>query len=213
MRYGRYGFCRANGWVFKLICAVLIFAVAFLLTDAKLRPAVYDIAALEAKAAAEQLVGKGVEKALSDCEIDYSQIVAVNYSADKKITGITTDIVKMNLFKTEISRAVDRAFEKNGFVRVNVPLGSATGVTLFSGIGPDVKVKVGISGVTVTDFENVFEAAGVNQTQHSVMLNLETTVILNLSGKRITHTVKTSVCVAQTVIVGSVPEVMVAKNN
>jgi type I restriction enzyme S subunit len=65
--------------------------------------------------------------------------------------------------------------------------------------------------INKSDFENIFEAAGVNQTQHSVMLNLDTTVILSVSGKRITYNVKTSFCVAQTVIVGSVPNVTLNK--
>ena len=117
----------------------------------------------------------------------------------------------MNLFKSEIAKAVDKAFENSEFTTVSIPLGSATGLTLFSGTGPYVKVKIGMSGATKTDFENIFEAAGVNQTQHSVMLNLDTTVILSVSGKRITYNVQTSFCVAQTVIVGSVPNVTLNK--
>lgn len=211
MRYGRVRFRRYGGLTFKIVCALVIFAVAFLLTDAKLRPAVLDIAAVEAKAVAEQKVNSAVEKAISGSDVNYSDIVAVNYSSDNKITGITTDIVKMNLFKSEISKAVDKAFGKSEYTTVSVPLGSATGVTLFSGSGPYVDVKVGMTAATQTDFENIFEAAGVNQTQHSVMLNLETTVMLTLSGKRITYNVATSFCVAQTVIVGSVPNVTVNK--
>ncbi len=211
MRYGRYGFRRFNGITIKLICVFLIISVAFLLTDAKLRPAVYDIAAVEAKSVAEKKVNTAVEKAICGSKINYSDIVTVNYSSDNQITGITTDIVKMNLFKSEISKAVDKAFGKSEYTSVSVPLGSATGVTLLSGTGPYINVKVGMSGASKTEFENVFEAAGVNQTQHSVMLNLDTTVILTLSGKRITYNVKTSFCVAQTVIVGSVPNVTVNK--
>lgn len=211
MRYGRIRFHRYGGILFKSVCALVIFAVAFLLTDAKLRPAVLDIAAVEAKAVAEQKVNSAVEKAVFSSKINYSDIVSVNYSSDKKITGITTDIVKMNLFKSEISKAVDKAFGKSEYTTVSVPLGSATGITLLSGTGPYFKVKVGMSGATKTEFENIFEAAGVNQTQHSVMLNLETTVVLTLSGKRITYNVETSFCVAQTVIVGSVPNVTVNK--
>ena len=211
MRYGRIRFHRYSGVLFKSVCVIVILAVAFLLADAKLRPAVLDIAAVEAKAVAEQKVNSAVEKALSDSDINYSDIVAVNYSSDNEITGITTDIVKMNMFKSEISKAVDKAFDKSEYASVSVPLGSATGVTLLSGTGPYIDVKVGMSGATKTEFENIFEAAGVNQTQHSVMLNLETTVILTLSGKRITYNVATSFCVAQTVIVGSVPNVTVNK--
>ena len=211
MKYGRYNFRRTNTSTFRLICIILILTVAFLLTDAKLRPAVYDIAAIEAKSVAEKKVNTAVEKTLLKSGLDYSDIVTVNYSTDNQITGITTDIVKMNLFKSEIAKVVDKAFENSDFTVVSVPLGSATGMTLLSGTGPYVKVKIGMSGATKTDFENIFEAAGVNQTQHSVMLNLETTVVLSVSGKRITYNVKTSFCVAQTVIVGSVPNVTLNK--
>ena len=68
-----------------------------------------------------------------------------------------------------------------------------------------------MSGATVSEFENVFVSAGVNQTQHSVMLHLKTSVVSVLSGRRVTFDVNTSFCVAQTVIVGSVPEVTVNK--
>lgn len=185
--------------------------ISFLLTDAKLRPAIYELAAVEAKSAADRKINAAVEKTLLKSNLDYSDIVTVDYSADNQITGITTDIVKMNLFKSEIAKAVDKAFENSEFTTVSIPLGSATGLTLFSGTGPYVKVKIGMSGATKTDFENIFEAAGVNQTQHSVMLNLDTTVILSVSGKRITYNVQTSFCVAQTVIVGSVPNVTLNK--
>ena len=211
MKYGRYNFHNSKSTAFRLICIILIFGVAFLLTDAKLRPAVYDIAAIEAKSVAEKKVNAAVEKTLLRNGLDYSDIVTVNYSADNQITGITTDIVKMNLFKSEIAKAVDKAFDNSDFTVISVPLGSATGMTLLSGTGPYVKVKIGMSGATKTDFENIFEAAGVNQTQHSVVLNLETTVVLSVSGKRITYNVKTSFCVAQTVIVGSVPNVTLNK--
>ena len=116
MKYGRYNFRRTNTSTFRLICIILILTVAFLLTDAKLRPAIYDIAAIEAKSVAEKKVNTAVEKTLLKSGIDYSDIVTVNYSADNQITGITTDIVKMNLFKSEIAKAVDKAFENSDFV-------------------------------------------------------------------------------------------------
>ena len=210
MRYRRNIF-HNSGLLFKLFCVILILAASFLLLDAKLRPAIYDIAAVEAKSVAEKKVNTAVEKILLNSKIDYSDIVAVNYSADNQITGITTDIVKMNLFKSEIAKAVDKAFDNSNYTVIRVPLGSATGLTLLSGTGPYTEVKIGMSGATKSDFENIFEAAGVNQTQHSVMLNLDTTVILSVSGKRVTYNVKTSFCVAQTVIVGSVPNIPLNK--
>lgn len=206
----RRRFYRRRGTViFKSVCAVIIFLIAVLLLDARLRPAIYDLAALEAYALSSKTVNTAVEKILSENAPAYSEIVNINYSDTNTITGITTDIVKMNLFKSQVTKAVDAAFNEQGRTEVTVSLGTASDITLFSGWGPYIDVDVGFSSSTQSDFENVFTAAGINQTQHSVMLNVATTVMLTLPGKRIPQTVETSFCVAQTVIVGSVPNVMV----
>lgn len=203
-------FYRRRGTViFKIICVLIIFMISVLLLDAKLRPAIYDLAALEAYALSSRTVNSAVEKILSENAPAYSEIVDINYSDINTITGITTDIVKMNLFKSQVTRAIDNAFNEENNTEVSVSLGTASGVTLFSGWGPYIDVDVGYSSSTYSDFENVFSSAGINQTQHNVMLNIETTVMLNMAGRRISQMVETSFCVAQTVIVGSVPDVMV----
>ncbi len=209
LKYRR--FYRKRGALgFKIICFLLVFLIAFLLLDAKLRPAIYDLAALEAGAISSKTVNEAVEKILTENAPDYSEIVNINYAGNNLITGITTDIVKMNLFKSKVSKAVDDAFNRKNRTEITVSAGTASGVALLSGLGPYIDVSVGFASSTQSDFENVFTSAGINQTQHNVMLNIETTVILTLPGKRVSKTVETSFCVAQTVIVGTVPEVMVS---
>lgn len=200
---------RRKSRIFGGICIVTALLIGALLIDAKLRPALYDLAALEAKAVAAKTVNSAVEEILSKGGVSYYDIVAVSRNESGSITGITTDIVKLNLFKSQVTNAVDNAFLQKNKTVVSVPLGSATGITFLSGAGPNVDVEIGLASSTQSDFENVFQSAGINQTQHSVMLNIETQVILTMSGRRITQSISTSFCVAQTVIVGSVPDVMV----
>ncbi len=208
MRY-RYYHRRRIPAAFVVTCTVIIALISVLLLDARLRPAVYDLAAVEAYALSSERVNSAVEKLLSRSAPAYSELVGINCNSEGAITGITTDIVKMNLFKSRVTNAIDGEFEKKPSAEIPVSLGTASGIVLFSGFGPEINIDVGFASSTKTDFENVFESAGINQTQHSVMLNVETTVMLSLAGRRITQTVKTSFCVAQTVIVGSVPDVMV----
>lgn len=210
MRYRRY-YRRRNPAVYGIICALLFLLISVLLLDAKIRPAVYELAAMEAYSISTERVNTAVEKILSENAPAYSELVSINYSNNNSITGITTDIVRMNLFKSQVTNAIDSEFDSDAKVEIPVSLGTASGIVLFSGFGPHVNIDVGFVSSTNTDFKNVFESAGLNQTQHSVMLNVETTVILNLAGRRIPKTVETSFCVAQTVIVGSVPEIMVDK--
>ena len=199
---------RRGSAIFKITCVLLVILISVLLLDAKLRPAVYELAALEAYSLCSETVNSAVEKILSEKAPSYSEIVSISYGGNN-ISGITTDIVRMNLFKSQVTNAVDAAFNAENNTEVTVPLGTASGVALFSGWGPYIDVPLAYSSSTKSDFENIFESAGINQTQHSVMLNLETTVMLTLPGRRLTQTVETSFCIAQTVIVGSVPNVMV----
>ena len=208
VKYGYY-YRRRKTVVFRVICVLLAVVTGVLLTDAKLRPSVYELATTQARAVAEKTIHTAVEKTLSQSAVSYADIVSITRNDNGGITGITTDIVKMNLFKSQITNAVDDEFVSMGHTKVSVSFGSATGVVLFSGCGPYINVKVGMLSSTQSDFENVFESAGINQTQHSVMLNLSTRVVLTMSGRRITTNVNTSFCVAQTVIVGTVPNVMV----
>ena len=206
----RRRFCyRRNSWIYKAVCVFIVLLISVLLLDAKLRPALYDLAAVEAYAISSKTVNYAVEKILSENAPSYSEIVSIHYNENNAVTGITTDIVKLNLFKSQVTNAIDNEFGKRGKTEITVSLGTASGVELFSGFGPYIDVDSGFSSSTQSDFQNVFTSAGINQTQHSVMLNIETTVILTMSGKRIPQTVATSFCVAQTVIVGSVPDVMV----
>ena len=208
MRRRRFGY-RRNSWIYKAVCVFIILLISFLLLDAKLRPALYDLAALEAYTVSSKTVNSAVEKILSENTPSYSEIVSIHYNENNTVTGITTDIVKLNLFKSQVTNAIDNEFNKKGKTEITVSLGSASGLVIFSGFGPYIDVDIGFSSSTQSDFENVFTSAGINQTQHSVMLNIETTVMLTMSGKRIPQKISTSFCVAQTVIVGTVPDVMV----
>ena len=210
MRYRRF-YRRKNTAVFGVLCALIAFFISLLLLDAKIRPSIYELAVLEAYSLSTERVNSAVEQVLSENAPLYSELVTVNYGNNNSITGITTDIVKMNVFKSQITNAIERKFSDYPETEIPVSLGSASGIVLFSGLGPRINVNVGFSSSTKTDFKNVFESAGINQTQHSVMLNVETTVIINLAGRRVTQSVETSFCVAQTVIVGSVPDVSVNK--
>lgn len=200
---------RRNSAAFKIICIVIAFLIGILLADAKLRPAIYDLAALEACASASQTINTAVEKVLAQKGVTYSDLVAISRTESGNITGITTDIVKMNLFKSQITSAIDNTFAEINRVEVTVPLGTASGITIFTGWGPDMNVEIGLSSSTHSDFENIFQSAGINQTQHSIMLNISSQVMLSFPGRRISKTVETSFCVAQTIIVGAVPDVMV----
>jgi sporulation protein YunB len=87
-----------------------------------------------------------------------------------------------------------------------IPLGTLTNVIPFSALGPSVRVRVQSVGDIQTSYVNEFTSAGVNQTKHSIYLQVDVTVYLLIPGEIVPVTVQDRVCVAETIIVGEVPD-------
>ena len=68
-----------------------------------------------------------------------------------------------------------------------------------------MRVRVDSVGDIAAEYVNTFDAAGVNQTVHRVCLEITATMRLFLPGKILPVSVSSSVCVAETVIVGETP--------
>jgi len=77
---------------------------------------------------------------------------------------------------------------------------------LLAGRGPRIRVRMESIGSSSAEFQNQFETGGINQTRHQIILELNVSVSILLPGFTTTTNVSNAVTVAETVIVGSVPE-------
>ena len=207
MRYRRY-YNKRKIFAFRFLAVFLAFCVLLICIDSRLRPAIREFAVLEAHAVANSIMNRAVEKLLIEKAPDYSELVKIVYSENGSIAAITGNIVALNLFKSQVANAIDEAFDSAAKTNVSVPIGSATGITVLSGLGPVINVSVNYSSSTESDFDNEFTAVGRNQTQHRIMLTVTSNVLMALAGGRVANTVTTTFCVAQTVIVGTVPDIV-----
>ena len=98
-----------------------------------------------------------------------------------------------------------RRFADEDMTRVSIPVGNLLGGTLLSGRGPRLKLDILSVTNVVTSFRNDFTSAGINQTRHRIIMDVEVTLEVMLGNERGTDTVNTEVNVAETVIVGAVP--------
>ena len=89
---------------------------------------------------------------------------------------------------------------------VEVPLGAFFGIEAWAGFGPRVRMKIlPISNVECR-FSSVFEDAGVNQTRHSIYLEIVADIsIIMPSGTR-NFASLTEVLICESVLVGKVPD-------
>ena len=89
---------------------------------------------------------------------------------------------------------------------LSIPIGTLTGSALLAGRGPRIRVRMESVGSSTARFNNQFESAGINQTKHQIILEVDVSVAILLPGFTTATKVSTAVTVAETVIVGAVPD-------
>lgn len=137
---------------------------------------------------------------------EYENLVQLERDAEQAVTALRTDGITASHLKIQIARAVHEALDKLEKSEVKIPLGTLLGTDLFIGRGPTIKVGVSGLGNVKADFISAFSDAGINQTRHQMILEVNADIRI-LTGLGSVDTVASSqIVVADTVIVGHVPE-------
>lgn len=184
----------------------MISAVFFRGVSRRLEPALETAAVIRAQNAISLAVSTEVDESLNAEGMTYGDFVAVEKDSGGRVASLSLQTLQGSRFKREvISRLVER-FEQMGTEELSVPAGNLTGVLLLSAAGPDIRVRVRSVGQVTAEYQNEFTSAGVNQTRHSVYLDVSVTLYLLIPGKIVPVSSNERVCVAETVIVGQVPD-------
>jgi len=186
--------------IFLIITAI---AVSF---EFRLSETVIDIARQKVKSQAYIIISERIWEELDKSNISYDNLVNFEKDDVGNIKALKANIIEVNKLKSKLSLDILKALENKEMMTVYVPLGAALGTEILSGVGPRIKVDVMPIGTVAVDIENVITSAGINQTRHQVMMKINAKLSVAGMLKRASVTVSTNVCIAETVIVGNVPE-------
>lgn len=194
-----------SGGVTIILIGLAIILVIVLL-DMRMRPVIESVAAYQAKVFASRTINDAMIDELEDSGVSYDELVKVTQSSDGVVTSIQTDMVGVNRLKSRMTKTIVQQLENREKQLVRVPLGTLIGNQITSGRGPAVEIEVIPTGYVVTEVYNQFTSAGINQTLHQIMLKTSVRMIAILPGYSVETETVSNFCVAETVIVGSIPE-------
>ena len=174
--------------------------------EAGTRPLVGAMAQAKLQNTVTALINDTVTQSLSAQAVAYTDLVTMQTDAAGNITAMSTDSARLNALRADIlSRLIPQVDAIDGKT-LSIPLGSLTGLTVLSGWGPRLPVEVVAVTAAAAQYRSDFSAAGINQTRHQVMLDVSVEVTLLLSGEQTQEQVEESVCIAETILVGQVPQ-------
>ena len=123
-----------------------------------------------------------------------------------RITALKTNISEVNRLKTDILNLINDEILAMDTSHLGVPLGSLFLPELFSGRGPSIPVQIISIRNSDGSFESHFTEAGINQTMHQLTMEVLVDVSVLVLGETHSFTVSSQVVVAETIIVGDVPD-------
>lgn len=149
-------------------------------------------------------VNDAIYYTLSD-RIRYEDLVTVTKDDEGEIVAITSNAFQINRIARDTAYMSQQNLKSMSEDGIEVPLGAFTGVEAWAGFGPKVNIKIiPISNVECR-FVSEFEAAGINQTKHSVYLEIVADISIILPSETSNFASLTEVLICESVLVGKVP--------
>lgn len=186
------------------LCALLLILLLMLL-ERNLTRVVLTLASAKAEVLAVQALNQAAEALIAE-GVSYDSLVHVTLGEDGSVRLLQANTAGMNSLASRASLTAQARLEALQDQTVSVPLGSALGVTLLAGTGPRIRVHMLPVGAVVTAYETEFTSAGINQTRHRVLLTMRAQVQLVLPTGASGVEAVTQVAVAESIIVGQVPD-------
>ncbi len=136
----------------------------------------------------------------------YEDLIKITYDEGGNVSTITTDSLKINRIARDTAYLSQENLNKMSAEGILVPLGALTGVEALAGFGKKINIKIiPISNVNCS-FVSKFVQAGINQTKHSLYLEVVSDISIILPDKTSNLASTTEVLVCESVISGKIPD-------
>ena len=191
-------------WVFPMMIILVLWG--FLALRARLWPVVLSLSQTQIRNTTSDLINDAIVKQIAEGNIQYDRIVYFEKDLNGRITALKTNMAEVNRLKTDILNIINDEILRHDSEHLGVPLGSLIFPEFLSGRGPEIPVSILSIRNSDAGFHSYFSEAGINQTLQQLTMDVSVDVTILVLGQTDEFTVSSQVVVAETIIVGDVPD-------
>jgi len=192
--------------LFRCLLLLAVMLALFLGFRGKYRHVIRELAETQVKNTTSDLTNDAIAKQIAAGNIQYDRIVYFEKDLDGRITALKTNMTEVNRLKTDILNIINDEILALDHSDIGIPLGSLFLPELLSGKGPSIPVHILSIRNSDAVFFSSFSQAGINQTLHKLTMEVSVDVAVLVLGQTSSFTSTSEVVVAETVIVGQVPD-------
>jgi len=200
---------RAIGRITRFFILVLVAAVLlFVFFRYKYNTAISGLAETQVKNTTSDLINDAIDKQIETGNIQYDRIVYFEKDLNGRITALKTNMSEVNRLKTDILNIINDEILALDTANLGIPLGSLILPEFLAGNGPTIPVHILSIRNSEASFSSAFTQAGINQTLHQINMHVSVDVAVLVLGETNYFTISSQVVIAETIIVGQVPETL-----
>jgi len=136
----------------------------------------------------------------------YGDFVKITRGTSGNILSISSETMRINRLAREVVSLTKSNFSSLSASGVKIPIGAFTGIEAFAGAGAKVSLKVISVCAANASFTSLFTSAGLNQTKHSISINVVCDITVTMFAYSDSFSVTSEVPVSECVIVGEIPK-------
>jgi len=190
----------------RIVIIILIISLVLLVFfRIKFNDSIRALAQTQVTNTTSDLINDAIDRQIEDGTIQYDRMVYFEKDLDGRITALKTNMSEVNRLKTDILNLINDEILALSTDDVGIPLGSLFLPELLSGRGPSIPVQILSIRNSDASFSSSFSEAGINQTLQQLNMYISVDVTVLVLGQTNSFTVSSQVVVAETIIVGDVP--------
>ncbi len=188
-----------------IISIVFFFAVCILYLRLAVAPVLKTVSEDQIRALAVTAVNEAVSEVMEQSP-SYTDMVIIGYDNENCINSIRINSTAVNSIVQKSTLESQNRITELGSHGIDVPVGSLSGIMLFSGKGPDLNLRVVPVGSVTAKLCSEFKEAGINQTNHRIYLRIGAKISAILPGANNVINTETDVVILESVIIGKIPD-------
>ena len=193
----------------RWVCVILaVFLVVLAIFRTRYSATIVTLAETQVRNATSDLINDAIDAQIDAGDIQYDRIVYFEKDLNGRITALKTNMSEVNRLKTAILNRINDEILAMDTSELGIPMGDLFLPEIFSDTGPEIPVHILSIRNSDATFGSNFTQAGINQTLHQLTMDVFVDVAILVLGKTESFTVSAQVVIAETVIVGTVPDTL-----
>ncbi len=135
----------------------------------------------------------------------YDDMIKISRNSSGMVTLISADSNEINRLARDLVKLSEVKLGEISERGISIPVGTFSGMPIFVGRGPEVRIRLIPIGVISCSFRSEFNSAGINQTNHRIYVNIYSNVSVVMPTQNQNIATTTELLLAESIIIGEVP--------